>query len=91
MEPPVRMYEYKHLSAEQRQHFLDYGYVKIEGGIPPENVADYMKDIWVRLGWDPDDKSTWTKESVNLPSHRERMKADFMPKAWAAACMLMDT
>ena len=81
------VHECKHLTAEQQEHFLEHGYVKVEQGIPPENVAEYMKDVWVRLGWDENDKSTWTKESVNMPSHREMRKADFMPKAWAVACM----
>ena len=56
--------EYKYLSLEQRKQFLDQGWVRIPKAVPPENIARFTEDVWIRLGYDPDDKSTWTKEKV---------------------------
>ena len=56
--------DYKVLALEQRAHFLERGYVRIEGGVPPEHIARFTSDVWVRLGYDPADEATWEKEKV---------------------------
>lgn len=56
--------EYKFLTPEMREHFLKYGWVRIEGGVSPENLKRFSHDVWVRIGYDPNDKSTWEKEKV---------------------------
>ena len=58
--------EYKFMTPEMREHFLKYGWVKIEGGVSPENLDRFKHDVWIRLGYDPNDKSTWEKEKVSL-------------------------
>jgi hypothetical protein len=40
--------------------------VRIPGAIPPENVKLFTENVWVRLGFDPNDKTTWTKEMVRV-------------------------
>ena len=57
--------EYEYLSAEQRAHFLEHGWIRIEQGVPKENIDKFTENVWVRLGYDPNDKSTWLKEKVN--------------------------
>lgn len=52
------------LTPEQRQHFLDHGWVRISKAISPEMVEKFAGDVWVRLGYDKDDKSTWKGEKV---------------------------
>lgn len=74
------------LTQEQKVHFINNGFIKIEGGIPPENVADFTSEIWTRLGWDPKDRSTWDAEAVHMPRHREVETKDFMPKVYEAMC-----
>ncbi|KAH8073008.1 hypothetical protein BXZ70DRAFT_964092 [Cristinia sonorae] len=81
--------EYKHLSANQRAHFLEHGWVRIPQGVPEENIDNFMENVWVRLGYDPNDMSTWEKEKIHMPRHREVPTRDFMPKAWGAMCELL--
>ena len=58
--------EYKYLTPEQRTQFLEQGWVKIPKAVPHELVNKFTENVWVRLGYDPDDKSTWLKEKVSL-------------------------
>lgn len=37
-----------------------------------------------RLGMDPNDKSTWDRERIHMPSHKREPVAIFAPKAWDA-------
>ncbi len=80
--------QYNFLTAAQRQHFLEHGWIKIEGAIPPENVQKFAGNAWTRLGMDPNDKSTWTEENIHMPRHREIPTKDFAPNAWKAICKL---
>ncbi|KAI0041388.1 hypothetical protein FA95DRAFT_1565428 [Auriscalpium vulgare] len=77
------------LTPFQRAQFLEHGWVRIEGGVPPANIAHFSENVWVRLGYDPDDKSTWQKEKIHMPRHRQIPTAEFMPKAWAAICEIV--
>ena len=66
--------EYKYLTPEQREHFLQHGWIKIPKAVKEEYLKAFTENVWIRLGYDPDDKSTWTKEKVrcrahNLPLH----------------------
>ncbi|KAL4250739.1 Phytanoyl-CoA dioxygenase [Abortiporus biennis] len=81
--------EYKILTPEQRSQFLSHGWVKIPQGVPRENIARFTENVWIRLGYDPEDKETWTKEKIHMPRHREIVTSEFMPKAWGAMCELL--
>ncbi|OCH88280.1 hypothetical protein OBBRIDRAFT_96845 [Obba rivulosa] len=81
--------EFKHLTPEQREHFLEHGWVKIPKAVLEEHLTRFTENVWVRLGYDPDDKSTWQKEKIHMPRHREVPTKDFMPKAWGAMCELL--
>ncbi|THH08763.1 hypothetical protein EW145_g2487 [Phellinidium pouzarii] len=81
--------EYTVLTPDLRQQFLEKGYVKIENAVPLENIKRFSEDVWIRLGYDPQDKSTWEKEKVHMPRHREVIMKVFAPKAWAAICEIL--
>lgn len=77
------------LNEAQKAHFLRYGYIRLTGCFSREKAAEWTRDVWTRLGYSPTDKSTWTSERVNMPSHRSEMVQTFAPKAWAAICELL--
>lgn len=66
---------------EQAAFFLENGYVVIKQAFTKQKAADWSKDIWVRLGMDPNDKSTWTKERIHMPWHKREKVSTFAPKA----------
>ncbi|KAM5543274.1 hypothetical protein V8D89_003148 [Ganoderma adspersum] len=81
--------EYKHLTPEQREHFLEHGWIRIPKAVKEEYQKAFTENVWVRLGYDPQDKSTWTKEKIHMPRHREIPTQEFMPEAWGAICELL--
>lgn len=80
---------YTHLTEAERAHFVEHGWLKIENAIDPKFLDEWMDNFWVRLGMDPDDKSTWTEEYVKLPRHREVRCEEFCPTAWAKMCEIV--
>jgi hypothetical protein len=80
------MIEYKHLSQEEREHFVEHGWLKVENAIEPKYMEAWLSDFWIRLGWDKDDKSTWKDEYIKQPRHREVPGPLLCPKAWAKMC-----
>lgn len=38
---------------------------------------------------DPNDKSTWTSERINMPHHRTENVETFAPKVWGAICEVL--
>jgi len=74
---------YKHLTQEEVDHFLEHGWVIFPNTMNPEYVDKWMADLFVRLDMDPNDKSTWNWEYQHLPRHREVPAQEFCPEAWA--------
>ena len=56
--------EFRYLSPEQRTHFLEHGWVRIPKAVREEHLKAFTENVWVRLGYDPGDRTTWTKEKV---------------------------
>lgn len=83
------MLEYKVLTSEERQHFVEHGWLKIPGAIKQKYVDEWMSNLWVRLGWDENDKSTWQEEYLKLPRHREVPTHELCPEAWAKMCEIV--
>ncbi|KAK2806775.1 hypothetical protein FQN50_005637 [Emmonsiellopsis sp. PD_5] len=77
------------LTPEQIEHFLEHGYIHLKGCFTREKAAEWMKDLWTRLGYSPDDKSTWVRERINMPWHQGEDVQTFAPKAWAAISQLI--
>ncbi|KAI1341044.1 hypothetical protein F5Y15DRAFT_414167 [Xylariaceae sp. FL0016] len=76
------------LTEEQKQHFIEKGWVKIEGAFTAEQAAPLMANIDKRLGVDLEDKSTWKQWRTNLKPTQWVQASEFAPKAWAAICEL---
>ena len=66
--PTMLASDYKFLSVEQRKHFLEHGWIRIPKAVSPGYIQRFTEDVWIRLGYDPDDKATWKKEKVR-PCH----------------------
>ena len=81
--------QYKFLTEAQVDHFMEHGFVRLEGCFSASSAHEWTKDVWTRLGMSPDDKSTWTKERINMPGHNHAPCSDFAPKAWGAMCELL--
>ena len=76
----IRLPSIRNWTEEQVDHFLEHGYIVIKGAFTPEKAAEWTKDMWARLGMDPNDKSTWDRERIHMPSHRRETVASFAPK-----------
>ncbi|SPQ25948.1 9215f865-55a7-4cb8-b6cc-24d7a84a79ee [Thermothielavioides terrestris] len=76
------------LTPEEKEHFLTHGWIKIPNAFTKEQAESITGTVWTRLGYDPEDKSTWTRLRTNMPSHRTFDAAEFAPRAWAAICEL---
>jgi len=74
--------EYKHLDSHDVEHFLTKGWLHIHNAINRKYIDYWMKDLWTRLGYDENDKTTWHTEYCHLPRHREVRAEDFAPDAW---------
>jgi len=81
--------EYKGLAKDQVEHFMTHGFVRIPEAFTKEKAAEWTSTLWTRLGYDPNDKSTWLSARVNMPSHRSEPVRPFSPKAWAAMSDLL--
>ncbi|KAG8921415.1 hypothetical protein FRC02_000249 [Tulasnella sp. 418] len=68
---------------------MNHGYVVIKNAFQPEKAVPYIKDLWIRIGYDPEDKSTWKAERLHLPQLRYEVAKGFSPKAWGAMCDLL--
>lgn len=80
---------YKYLSEDDISHFMRHGFVRIPSCFTQDQAADFTRNVWTRLGFDPLDKTTWTRERTNMPKHRDFPVSAFAPKAWGAICELV--
>jgi hypothetical protein len=77
------------LTEEQIESFLARGHVTIPQCFTREDAQPWLDEAWIRLGYDPDDPTTWTESRVHMPSRRRVEVREFAPKAWRAACELL--
>jgi hypothetical protein len=70
------------LTEEQKTHFLDYGFVKLENCFSREAAAEFTESKWTRLGVSPDDSSTWPTGKISIAGHSIISIEEFAPKAW---------
>ena len=59
---------------------MEKGYIVIHNAFTNEKAEEWTKNVWVRLGMDPNDLSTWTTERTHMPSHRREPVESFAPK-----------
>jgi len=77
------------LSEEQKQFWLDHGYIKVPQCFSRQAAGDFTSSIWTRLGVSPNDKSTWPLDKINMPGHTLVSCKEFAPKAWSAICQIV--
>jgi hypothetical protein len=80
--------KYSALTPEDVEHWMKYGYVVIRNAFSREQAEERMEQLWIRLGYDPNDADTWVLDRVNMPSHSSVPCSSFAPKAWQAICEL---
>jgi len=80
---------YRVLRDADVEHFLKHGYVVIRGCFSRQDAEEHLRTMWTRLGYDPQDRSTWAEPSVHMPGRREIDVASFAPRAWGAVCDLV--
>jgi hypothetical protein len=88
MEDLLAKQDFKVLNAEQVASFMKHGFLRLPGAIPLENCDRFTQHVWQRLGMDPNDKSTWTKEWYPMAKLNVVPAKEIAPAAWAAICEL---
>lgn len=81
--PPHR---FQVLTPEQRRHFIERGYVTIKGCLDRELARRWTDEAYGRLGYDPVDRSTWTKDIVWMDRNHVAPIRELSPRAWEALC-----
>lgn len=79
----------KSLTPSQIEHFLEYGYIKLEQAFPRDLAERWIARAWTRLGYDPDDPSTWAEPRIHLPTMDYVEVDKFAPGVWSAVCDLL--
>ncbi|CDO70819.1 hypothetical protein BN946_scf184801.g10 [Trametes cinnabarina] len=82
--------EYKHLTKEEVDFFMENGYLVVKHAFSREKAAEFTRDMWVRLGLDPNDPETWPKDRdrIHMPVLNREPVATFAPRVGLHACRL---
>jgi hypothetical protein len=72
------------LTPEQAQHFVEKGYVRISGCVDPDLARQWTDEAYGRLGYDRDDRTTWTKDIVWMDRNHVAPISELSPRGWAA-------
>jgi hypothetical protein len=81
--------QYEILTREQRIHFVEKGYVKLEGCFERADVQEWLDLSFLRLGYEPADPSTWKESRIHMPVMHRKKVAEFSPKGWSGICDVM--
>ena len=74
------------LTPEQAQHFIEKGYVRIKGCVDRDFARSWTDEAYHRLGYDPNDRSTWKEDIVWMDRNNIAPIEEISPKAWGALC-----
>lgn len=77
------------LTEAQRDEFLRQGYLTLQDCFSREAAQEITDRAFIRLGYDKNDRTTWEKPRVHMPSLTGYECRAFAPKAWAAICDLL--
>lgn len=78
------MSNYHVLTEEHVRSFLDNGYLVVKGCLDLDIANRWISEGFERLGYDPDQPSTWEKDIIWM-DHRNQMEVrELAPKAWDA-------
>ena len=81
--------KYTTLTEEQVEHFLTKGYVILRECFSRDLAAEWRDFAFKRLGYDPNDPSTWQQARIHLPSMKRVPIREASPRAWGAICDLL--
>jgi hypothetical protein len=76
------------LTSAQLDGFYEKGYVALRGAMPRQVALDFAKDVWVRLGYDENDRATWAQHRIHMPSLGGKPVAELAPSVLDAMCQL---
>lgn len=79
----------RELTPSQIDEFVAHGLVRVEKALPRDFCEHEVKKMWVRLGMDPDDRSTWTLSRTNMPTLDQFPFETHAPRAFNAICDLL--
>jgi hypothetical protein len=79
-------HEMQVLTPEDAAHFIEKGYVVIKGCLSREFAHRWTDEAYARLGYDPDDRATWTEEIVWMDRNHVAPIWEISPRAWDALC-----
>ena len=79
-------YKLQVLTTKQAQHFVENGYVVVKGCFDRAFARKWTDQAYDRLGYDPNDRTTWTEEIVWMDRHNVAPIREISAKAWAALC-----
>jgi hypothetical protein len=88
IEELLQYQSFKTLAPDQVSSFMRYGFLRVQGAIPLDKCDWWTRNVWHRLGMDPNDKSTWTTKRSHMSKHHVVPAKDIAPQAWAAICEL---
>ena len=74
------------LREDQIQHFIEHGFVVVPDCVDPELARRWTDHAYTRLGYAPDNSSTWTEEIVWMDHETTAPVAELSPKGWGALC-----
>ena len=80
---------YKTLTESDVNHFIEKGHVILKGCFSRELAEEWRAFGFKRLGYDPDNPTTWEQPRVHLPSMNRVLIEDVAPRAWDAICDLL--
>jgi ectoine hydroxylase-related dioxygenase (phytanoyl-CoA dioxygenase family) len=78
------MDNYRVLTEEQVQSFLDKGYLVVPDCLDSDIANRWIDEAYERLGYDKDDPSTWQKDIIWMDHKNQLPVHELAPKAWAA-------
>jgi len=78
------MPEYKVLSDQQVQSFLDNGYLVVKQCVDLNFAQRWIARGYERLGYDQNDPRTWVKDMIWMQNESEVAIREVAPRAWAA-------
>ncbi|MFN8375649.1 MAG: phytanoyl-CoA dioxygenase family protein [Anaerolineae bacterium] len=77
------------LPPEQIDHFIKYGFLHLTDCFDRDFAYQWTEEAFSRLGYDPNDRATWDKPIVHMPSTDYVTVKEFAPKAWDAFAQLV--
>ena len=81
--------EYKILTDIQIERFIQEGHIILKDCFPRDLAEEWTSFAYRRLGYDPNDSSTWEEARIHLPAMNRVSIREVAPKAFDAICDLL--